>query len=179
MKTQKMMVAALAAVALVGTTLTLSITSNAQGGGTVPAEQIPPPAQLGPPQGPGAPGAPAQAGPRFPGGGAGGFGQPGDAPAQFRQGGGFMGGGGGGNVAIDSDNSFLYIVQGNMIFKVSKADLRVMARGQLMEMPQGFPGGPGAAPAEGRLAPTRGGQRPPGGPGGGGGGATVRPPQEG
>lgn len=153
MKIQKLAIAALGAVCLAGATLTMTLTSNAQGGGTVPADQFPPPAQAGP-RNPGPPGAPPFGG--------------GDAPPQFRQGGGFMGGGGGGGTAMDSDNSFLYIVQGNMIFKVSKSDLRVMARGQLMEMPQGLPGG--------RDQGIRriDGQRPPGGGQGGG----VRPPSE-
>lgn len=81
-------------------------------------------------------------------------------------------GGGGGGTAMDSDNSFLYIVQGNMLFKVSKSDLRIIGSTPLMQMPAGGPGLPG----EGRQFPGQGGQRPPGGPGGGG-GATVQPPQ--
>jgi hypothetical protein len=43
-----------------------------------------------------------------------------------------MGGMGGGGTAMDSDNSFLYIVQGSMLFKVAKADLRVVGSVPLM-----------------------------------------------
>ena len=136
MKFQKMAIAALASVALVGTTLTLTLNSNAQ--------LADPPAQ-----GPGA-------GPR----GGQGFGRPGDGqapppgqPGQFRPQGGF-GGGGGGGTAMDSDNSFLYIVQGNMLFKVAKNDLKVLGSTPLMQMPQAREGfgrgearpGPGAPP---------------------------------
>jgi hypothetical protein len=140
MKIQKMAIAALAAVALVGTTLTLTLNSNAQGG-EPPAAQGPGAGPRGgqgfgnPPQGP--PGQP---------------GQPGQG--QFRPQGGFGGGGGGGGTAMDSDNSFLYIVQGNMLFKVAKNDLKVLGTTPLMQMPQGREGfgrgegrpGPGAPP---------------------------------
>lgn len=157
MKTQKWAIAAMGAVALVGATLTLSLNSNAQGGGAAETQGPPPP---------------NQAGPRFPGGGgaAAPFGGP-DAPAQFRQGGGQFGGGGGGGTAMDSDNSFLYIVQGNMLFKVAKADLKVLGSTPLMQMPQGQ-----GAPGAGRFGPGQpgGGQRPPGAGQGGG----VRPPAE-
>ncbi len=143
MKFQKLMVAAMGAAALGFATLTLTMSSSAQGGG--------------PPQGPGAgprngPGFPGQGGPGaapgqgFPGGavpgGPGGVG----AGGQFRGGGGFAGGGGGGT-AMDSDNSFLYIVQGNMLFKVGKSDLKILGSTPLMQgpprgdfQPQGFPG---------------------------------------
>lgn len=47
-----------------------------------------------------------------------------------------MMGGGGGGTAMDSDNSFLYIVQGNMLFKVSKSDLRILGNVPLGGMPQ-------------------------------------------
>lgn len=70
-------------------------------------------------------------------------GQPGQAPGQFRPGG--VMGGGGGAAAIESDASFLYIVQGNQIFKVNKGDLRVVSQGQLM--PMGVPGGRDGGPA--------------------------------
>lgn len=43
--------------------------------------------------------------------------------------------GGGGGTAMDSDNSFLYIVQGNMLFKVSKSDLRILGNVPLGGMP--------------------------------------------
>src|SRR5215510_2206048 len=59
--------------------------------------------------------------------GAGPNGQPGQG--QFRPGGGMMGGGG---AAITSDNMFLYVVQGNMVFKIGKGDLKVVGESQLM-----------------------------------------------
>lgn len=154
MKIQKMAITALSALALVGATLTFTMNSHAQG--ETRPEQGPPPAQAGP-RNPGGPPGFGQAGP----------GAPGQAPGQFRQGGGGQfGGGGGGGTAMDSDNSFLYIVQGNMLFKVSKGDLRIQGSTPLMQMPQGGPQG-GAG-----FAPGQPGQRPPGGPGGG----SVPPP---
>ena len=126
MKIQKMAIAALASVALVGTTLTLTLNSNAQ--------LADPPAQ-----GPGAgPRGGFQGGPPPPGQGFGGApGQPVPGPqGQFQRQGGF-GGGGGGGTAMDSDNSFLYFVQGNMLLKVAKNDLKVLGSTPLMQMPQG------------------------------------------
>ncbi len=93
-------------------------------------------------------------------GGQGGFGQGGQggqggfqggaipAPGQGGRGGfgggqsGFPGGmGGGGSSAMEIDNMFLYVLQGNTIFKVSKADLKIV--GQTSLMPMGTPGQPG------------------------------------
>lgn len=85
-------------------------------------------------------------------------GQPGQAPGQFRPGG--MMGGGGGGTAIDSDNTYLYIVQGGQVFKINKGDLKVVAQGQLM--PMGVP----AIRDGGTARPGGGGQ---GGAFGGGG----------
>lgn len=146
MKFQKMAISALGAIALVAATLTFSLNSNAQGGE--------------PPQGPGAgprggfqggpPGQPGQPGQGF----GGPPGQPGQ-PGQFRP----QGGGGGGGTAMDSDNSFLYIVQGNMLFKVAKADLKVLGNTPLMQMPQareGFGRGEGPRPGQGAPPPPPG-----------------------
>ena len=136
MKIQKMAIAALASVALVGTTLTLTLNSNAQ--------LADPPGQ-GPGAGPrGGQGFGTNPPPGVPG-------QPGQG--QFRPQGGFGGGGGGGGTAMDSDNSFLYIVQGNMLFKVAKNDLKVLGSTPLMQMPQGREGGRGDFARPGQGAP--------------------------
>src|SRR5689334_16226268 len=109
----KWAIASLGALTLTGATLTLTMKSNAQGGDL---QGPPPPGQGGP-----------GAGPRFPGGGQGqgqggfGPGQPGQGGGQFRPN---FGGGGGGGTAMDSDNMYLYVLQGNMIFKVTKTDLK-------------------------------------------------------
>lgn len=127
MKFQKMAIAALASVALAGATLTLTLNSNAQGGE--------PPAAQGPGAGPrgGFQGGPPPPGQGFGNQPPGVPGQPGQGqPGQFRPQGGF-GGGGGGGTAMDSDNSFLYIVQGNMLFKVAKNDLKVLGSTPLMQ----------------------------------------------
>lgn len=102
--------------------------------------------QGGPPQG--------GAGPRNFGGEQGGQ-RPGGM--QF---GGMMGGGG--SAAIDSDQYFLYVVQGNNIFKVQKSDLKVVSNGQLMQMPAGGPQGFGNAGGQGGQG-GRGGNRGGGG----------------
>lgn len=147
MKIQKMALAALGAVALAGATLTLTLNSNAQ--------------LADPGQGPGAgPRGGFQGGPpAAPGQGFGGpnQGQPGPpGQGQFRPQGGF--GGGGGGTAMDSDNSFLYIVQGNMLFKVAKNDLKVLGSTPLQQMPQGREfGGRGDV-----VRPPQGGPPPPG-----------------
>lgn len=71
-----------------------------------------------------------------------------------------MAGGGGGGTTMVEEGSYLYIVQGNRMFKVQKGDLKVVVTGELPRpVPQnqtGFQGG----------APVGGGQR-----NGGGGGA--------
>lgn len=146
MKFQKWIVAAMGAATLGMATLTLTMSSNAQGGPPV--------------QGVG------QAGPR----GQGFPGQPGGVPGaggQFRPGaGGFIGGGGGGGTAMDSDNNYLYIVQGGQLFKIAKSDLKIMNSIPLMMAP----GRDGFAVPEGP-APFGGPQRR-----GGGGAATPPPP---
>jgi hypothetical protein len=134
MKLQQIGIAALGAATLMGATLALTLDSNAQGDQN-------PPTQGGPP-----------AGPRNFGGGQGGPpGAPGQ-PGQFRPGQGMMGGGG--SSAMESDNSFLYVLQGNMLFKVQKSDLKVLGSTPLMQgqqefgnrFPQGRPGGAQAGP---------------------------------
>lgn len=105
----------------------------------------------------------------------GGFAQRGDAQrGQFGAGapqrGGDMQGmmqrmGGGGGTAMTQDNQFLYIVQGNQVFKLNKRDLAVVAVGRL-------PGGPGGPPGGGRGGQTDG--APP--RRGGGGGRDIPPP---
>ena len=137
MKFQKMAIAAMAIVGLAGVTLTLTLNSNAQ--------LADPPAQ-----GPGAGPRGGQGFGNVPQGPPGVPGQP--APGQFRPQGGF-GGGGGGGTAMDSDNSFLYIVQGNMLFKVAKNDLKVLGSTPLMQMPQGREGGRGDFARPGQGAP--------------------------
>ena len=69
-----------------------------------------------------------------------------------------MGGGGGGAVMID-DNSNLYVMRGNMVFKISKSDMKITGQTELPRPMRGagFP-------------PPRGGDGRPGGPGGGPGG---------
>lgn len=75
-------------------------------------------------------------------GGGGGFGQGGQGGGGQRggqggQGGGFqgqgmmMGGGAGGGTTMVEEGSFLFIVQGNRMFKVNKSDLKVVAQGEL------------------------------------------------
>lgn len=68
-----------------------------------------------------------QAGPQPPPGGAPqpGFVQPGPPPNQMRPG---MGGGG---VTMIADGSFLYVLQGNRILKISKEDLKVLKTGEI------------------------------------------------
>ena len=140
-KFQKMAISALAVVALAGVTLTLTLNSNAQLADPQPGQ--------GPGAGPrggiqgGPPGAPGQ----FPGG------PPPGQPGQFQRQGGF---GGGGGTAMDSDNSFLYIVQGNMLFKVAKNDLKILGSTPLQQMPAREFGGRGDV-----VRPPQGGPPPP------------------
>lgn len=59
-----------------------------------------------------------------------------------------MGGGGGGGTTMVEEGLYLYIVQGNRVFKLSKQDLKVIAQGELPRamggpQPGGLPGGPG------------------------------------
>lgn len=68
-----------------------------------------------------------------------------------------MGGGGGGGATMVEEGNFLFIVQGNRMFKVNKSDLKVVATGELPR-PMGGPAGGGQPPAQ------------PGTRGGGGGG---------
>lgn len=78
--------------------------------------------------------------------------QPGAAgPGQFQRQPGMMMGGGA--AALTSDNMFLYIVQGNRVFKLSKGDLKVVAEtqlggGMMPGAPEGRarPGGVGTPP---------------------------------
>jgi hypothetical protein len=77
---------------------------------------------------------------------------------------------GGGPATMVTDNQFLYVLQGNTLYKINKANLEVIGQGQLpMPMPmgrggfEGGPGGPGGAPG------VRGGNR-------GGGGQNIPPP---
>jgi hypothetical protein len=80
------------------------------------------------------------------------FGQRGQGPGM-----GMMGGGGA--VMID-DNTNLYVLRGNTIFKVNKDSMRVVGMAQLPnpEMPQGFPGG---GNRQGLPVPDRGQSGPP------------------
>ena len=136
MKHHKLVIAALGAVSLAGATLTLTLNSNAQGGND--PNQGPTPPVAGPRGGfPG-----GQGGQGFPGGGPPGQGGPGfpggpNQPGQFRPG---MGGGGGGGSAMVADGAFLYVLQGGMLFKVGKADLKVMGGTPLMPPNMGRPG---------------------------------------
>ena len=69
----------------------------------------------------------------------------------------------GGGAVMESDSAFLYILQGNMLFKVSKNNLEVVGHGSLpMHGGPGGPGGPGAPGVRG------------GGGGAGAGGAAQR-----
>jgi hypothetical protein len=138
MKMRNMAFSALGAVALVGATLSLTMHSNAQGGAAGSGADV----AQGPP---GAPGAGPRGSQGFPG-------PPGAPRGDFGQGrgGGFPMMGGGGS-AMDSDNAFLYVLQGNMLFKVSKSDLRVVGRTPLMDMQ--MPGGGETRPSRGAGAP--------------------------
>lgn len=79
-----------------------------------------------------------------------------------------MGGMGGGPAAMVTDNAFLYILQGNQLYKVNKNNLEVVGQGMLpMPMPMGGPGGPGA-PGVRSGGPGAGGPPRTGGGGGGG-----------
>lgn len=122
-------IVALSALSILAASLPFAVNATAQGGDRF--GQNPPPGQFN---------QPGQAGPNPQGG--------------FRQG--MMMGGAGGAAAIDSDNMWLYIVQGNTVFKVSKADLKVVGQSQLMPM--------------GPMGPNPGGGRGGGQPGGGTGG---------
>jgi len=84
--------------------------------------------------------------------------RPAGGPGQGRMQGPMMGGGGGGGAFMVADGAYLYILQGNRLFKVEKESLKVSKEGQLPR-PQGMPGGPG--PGGGPGGP------PPGGGGGG------------
>jgi hypothetical protein len=70
---------------------------------------------------------------------------------------------GGGQAVMVADNNFLYILQGNTLYKVNKNNLEVLGQGMLpMPGPRGgFEGQPGGAPG------VRSGRA------GGGGGETV------
>lgn len=105
-----------------------------------------------------------------------GQGQPGQpGQGQFGQGFGVAqagpiggGAGGGGGVAIADDNDFLYVVQGNNVFKITKASMQVVGQTTLRSTrPQNFQGRPGANNG-GQFGV--GGQARPGGQFGGGGG---------
>jgi hypothetical protein len=123
-----------------------------------------PPSQAGPGQG--APPAGPQGGFR-PGQGQGqGFPPQGDRPFQPGQGGPMMGGGGGGGTTMVEEGAFLYIVQGNRMYKVNKGDLKVAAQGELPRPMGGPAGAPPGQPGGG------GGNR---GGGGGGGDSTEKP----
>lgn len=75
-----------------------------------------------------------------------------------------MGGMGGGPAAMVTDNAFLYILQGNQLYKVNKNNLEVVGQGMLpMPGPMGGPGAPGVRSG----GPGAGG--PPRTSGGGGG----------
>ena len=106
----------------------------------------------------------------------GGFAQRGDAQrGQFGAGapqrGGDMQGmmqrmGGGGGTAMTQDNQFLYIVQGNQVYKLNKRDLSVVAAGRL----PGGPRGPGGIDRPGQTDRAAGARRR------GGGGTDIPPP---
>lgn len=121
MRTQRNQILAAVGLAALALAVPLS-TARAQEGSTStkPAQEAPEPQQGGQFGGPGAPPPP----------GPGGFqGQPG----QMRQ-------GIGGTATMVLDNTHLYILRGNTLYKVNKADLKVQGTGEL-PMPQP-PGGP-------------------------------------
>ena len=60
--------------------------------------------------------------------------------------------GGGGGTAMTQDQRFLYIVQGNQVFKLTKSELEVVAAGRL-------PGGRGGPGFDGPPRPGEPGQR--------------------
>ena len=70
-------------------------------------------------------------------------------PGQFQPGGGMMRGAGMGASTMLDDDSSLYVLQGNRLFKINKSDLRVVKEGMLPGQPpmarpgdqQGFGGG--------------------------------------
>lgn len=72
-----------------------------------------------------------------------------------------MGGGGGGGTAMVEEGLYLYVVQGNRVFKLAKQDLKVLAT---VDLPRAMGGPQGGGPQGGGLPPA-GGNR-----GGGGGG---------
>lgn len=164
----KLKLGLLAAFAIAATAIPLTVTNAIAQEKTDTQQGVPPPA------GPG-----QQGGFGGQGGGQGGFGGQGGQGGQggFQRGGqggqpGFpggqggpmmMGGGGGGGTAIVEEGPYLYIVQGNRMFKVNKSDLKVVAQGELPR-PMGGPGG-GAPPGQ----PGGGGNR------GGGGGDGSKP----
>jgi len=76
--------------------------------------------------------------------------QPGQAPGGMQGMMGRMGGGGG--TAMAQDQRFLYIVQGNQVFKLNKGNLEVVAAGRL-------PGGPGVGGIDRPPRPGEPGQR--------------------
>lgn len=95
--------------------------------------------QQGPPPGSGGGFGGVQGGAAGPRGGFQGQGFPAQGmPMQF-------GGGGGGGTAMVSDNGVLFIVQGNMVYKVNKNDLKVAAMG---ELPRPQPQRPGQPPRD-------------------------------
>lgn len=141
--TKKLGYAALGAASLFAISLPFALSAGAQEDGKAAQQGEFQRTQGQPPQG-GFQGNPPPAGPG---------GQFGQAGGQFRAGGGM-----GGGTAMESDNMYLYILQGNTVFKLSKADLKVLGQTQLMPM-----GGP---PIRIEGQPVR----PPAGGGGGGGG---------
>jgi hypothetical protein len=84
-----------------------------------------------------------------------------------------MGGMGGGPAAMVTDNAFLYILQGNNLYKVNKNNLEVIGQGMLpMPGPMGGPGGGPGAPGVRSGGAGGGGATRAGG--GGGGGETAK-----
>ncbi|MFY9234132.1 MAG: hypothetical protein WAO58_06695 [Fimbriimonadaceae bacterium] len=151
MITKRIGVYALGAVAMTALAIPMTLSfSQAQVAGGPPATT----------QGPGA-------GPRTQAGGPQGGPRPGLEFGQRGGGGGGMGMmmGGGGQATMVVAGNFLYILRGNIIYKVDANSLRVVAQGEL-PMPQ--------MPQFGDSAPGRFGTRP--APGAGGGGGTPPPP---
>jgi hypothetical protein len=73
---------------------------------------------------------------------------------------------GGGPATMVTDNAFLFILQGNTLYKVNKNNLEVVGQGQLPMQGPRFEGGPGAPGGAGPRTGGGGGGARAGGGGG-------------
>lgn len=140
----KFKIGILAAFAIAATAIPLTITNSiAQEKAPVAQDQFQGQGGFQGGQGQGQ-GQPPQGGFRGQGGGQPGF--PGGGQMM-------MGGGGGGGTAMVEEGLYLYVVQGNRVFKLAKQDLKVLATADL---PRAMGGPQGGGPQGGGLPPAGG-----------------------